>query len=234
MKLWGLFRFGMNAHNSFFLCGYSFQNASGIPKGRQFLWLWVSNRGEECHVGWGIQRGQSSLGGGFQRRRRCLGGRHPTEGRPSVAGRIQRNRRFRGTRLCPQSLVCYTFGDRGWRKGVVRGGNKHFPSATEQADSASSRMRSPGVCDSRIRLFGCRWCGGAERISEEILGAQQHHRGSQRDINPPSRRSDVTSRFPFRSLLHMQGCRNPRHRSLQRMLSCSTCKAAGWRFRLPA
>ena len=46
-----------------------------------------------------------------------------------MARRIQRNRRFRGTRLCPQSLVCYTFGDRGWRKGVVRGGNKHFPSA---------------------------------------------------------------------------------------------------------
>ena len=99
---------------------------------------------------------------------------------------------FRGTRLCAQSLVCYTFGDRGWRKGGVRGRNKHFPSATEQAGSASSRTRSPGVCDSRIRLFGCRWCGGAERISAEILGAQQHHRGSQRDIKPPSRRSDAS------------------------------------------
>ena len=32
-------------------CGYSFQNASGNPKGRQFLWLGVSNRGEERPVG---------------------------------------------------------------------------------------------------------------------------------------------------------------------------------------
>ena len=115
-----------------------------------------SNRGGERPVGWGIQRGQRSLGGGFQRRQRCLGGRNPKEGRAFLAGRIQRNRRFRGTRLCSQSLVCYTFGDRGWRKGIVRGGNNPFPSATEQAGSASSQTRSPGVCDSRIRLFGCR------------------------------------------------------------------------------
>ena len=82
-----------------------------------------------------------------------------------LTGRIQRNRRFRGTRLCSQSLVCYTFGDRGWLKGVVRGRNKHFPSATEQAGSASSQTRSPGVCASRIRLFGCRWCREMERRS---------------------------------------------------------------------
>ena len=74
-------RFGMNAHNSFFLCGYAFQNASGIPKGWQFLWRGVSNRGGEHPVGWGIQRGQRSLGSGFQRRQRCLGGRNPKEGR---------------------------------------------------------------------------------------------------------------------------------------------------------
>ena len=151
-----------------------------------------------------------------------------------MAGRIQRNRRFRGTRLCLQSLVCYTFGDRGWRKGVVRGRNKHFPSATEQADSASSRTRSPGVCASIIRLFGCRWCGGAERISAEILGAQLHHRGSRRDIKPPSQPSDATFRSLFHSLLHTQGCRNHRHRSLQRMPSCSACTAADWKFHRPA
>ena len=55
-QLWGFFRFAMNAHKPFFLCGYSFQN------------------------GLGFQRGQSSLGSGFQRRRSCLGGRHPMEG----------------------------------------------------------------------------------------------------------------------------------------------------------
>ena len=31
---------------------------------------------------------------GFQRRRRCLGGRNPMEGRAFLAGRIQRNRGF--------------------------------------------------------------------------------------------------------------------------------------------
>ena len=29
------YRFEMNAHKPFFICGYSFQNASGIPKGWQ-------------------------------------------------------------------------------------------------------------------------------------------------------------------------------------------------------
>ena len=62
--------------------------------------------------------GDAALAGGIQRR-----------AEPSVAGRIQRNRRFRGTRLCSQSLVCYTFGDRGWRKGVVRDRNKRFQAA---------------------------------------------------------------------------------------------------------
>lgn len=148
----GFLRFERNAHKPFFICGYSFQNASGIPKGQRFLWLWVSNRGEST-----LLAGESK------------GDRVPlavvSKGGAALAGRIQWNRRFRGTRLCSQSLVCYTFGDRGWRKGVVRGGNKHFPSATEQADSASYRTRNPGVCFSRIRLFGCRWCGEMERQS---------------------------------------------------------------------
>ena len=189
MKLWGFLRFERNAHKPFSICGYSFQN------------------------GLGFQRDGSSFGSGFPigagsallamdtKGTRCLGRGNPMEGRAFLAGRIQRNRRFRGTRLCPQSLVCYTFGDRGWRKGVVQGSNERFQPATEQAGSASSRTRSPGVCDSRIRLFGCRWCGGAERISEEILGAQRHHRGSQRDIKPPSRRSVATPQMksPFLS-----------------------------------
>ena len=98
--------------------------------------------------------------------------------------------------------MCYTFGDRGWRKGVVRGRNKRFQSATEQAGSASSRTSSSGVCASRIRLFGCRWCGGAERISAEILGAQQHHRGSQRDIIPrPAEATHLPSLWKCNCLL---------------------------------
>ena len=77
-------------------------------------------------------------------------------GSAALAGRIQRNRRFRGTRLCTQSLVCYTFGDRGWRKGVVRGRNKHFPSATEQADFGAPRAEIQDLPRGEIRLFGCR------------------------------------------------------------------------------
>ena len=129
----GIFSFCNECPQTIFPLWVLISKRAGIPKGRQFLWLGVSNRGESTLLAVVSKGGSAAL-----------------------AGRIQRNRRFRGTRLCAQSLVCYTFGDRGWRKGVVRGGNKHFPSATEQADSASSRTRSPGVCASRIRLFGCR------------------------------------------------------------------------------
>ena len=41
-----------------------------------------------------------------------------------------------GTRLCPQSLVCYTFCDRGRLKGAVRRGNGHFEMTTGQANFA--------------------------------------------------------------------------------------------------
>ena len=39
--------------NHFPFCGYSFQNASGNPKGRQFLWPWVIQwgRGAPCWLG---------------------------------------------------------------------------------------------------------------------------------------------------------------------------------------
>ena len=87
------------------------------------------------------------------------------------------------TTLLAKSSVLYL-----WRPWVAERGC----SGREQALSVSHRTggfcvlpdESPGVCASRIRLFRCRWCDGAERISEEILGAQQHHRGSQRDIIP--------------------------------------------------
>ena len=47
------------------------------------------------------------------------------------------------------------------------------------------------ICPSdKIRLFGCRWWGAAERISMEIIVAEQHHRGSKRYITLPSHRSD--------------------------------------------
>ena len=149
-------RFGMSAHKPFSFFGYSFQNELGIQRDGGFFGSYVSNRGESALLAYGY-KGDSvplavvSKGGGA-----ALAGGSQWRAEPPVAGRIQRNRRFRGTRLCLQSLVCYTFGDRGWLKGVVRGWNKRFQSATEQAGSASSRTRSSGVCASRIRLFGCR------------------------------------------------------------------------------
>ena len=69
MMSWGFYRFEMNTHKPFSICGYSFQNGLGIQRDGSSFGSGSSNRGEECPVGWGIQRGQ-----------RSLGGRHPMEG----------------------------------------------------------------------------------------------------------------------------------------------------------
>ena len=75
--------------NHFPFCGYSFQNASGNPKGRQFLWLWVPNRGE-CALLAGESKGDSvplavvSKGGSA-----ALAGGIQWRAAPYVAGRIQ-------------------------------------------------------------------------------------------------------------------------------------------------
>ena len=129
--------------------------ARGHPIGAGRALLAGESKGDGVPLAVVSKGGSAALAGGIQRR-----------AEPSVAGRIQRNRRFRGTRLCPQSLVCYTFGDRGWRKGVVRGGNKHFPSATEQADFGAPRAEIQDLPLGKIRLFGCRWCREMERQSK--------------------------------------------------------------------
>ena len=133
-----------------------------------------------------------------------------------------------GTRFCLQSLVCYTFGDRGWLKGVVRGRNKHFQSATEQADSASSRTRSPGVCASRIRLFGRRWCGEMERQSAAEPRNGGASPGEPKGYHPPSRRSDVTLCSRHCIPLHTLSSRNLPRYPWRRMPSCSFCRASDW------
>ena len=109
-------------------------------------------------------------------------------GSAALAGRIQRNRRFRGTRLCAQSLVCYTFGDRGWLKGVVRGRNKHFQPATEQADFGAPRTEIQDLPRGKIRLFGCRWCGERSRRSEAEPWNGAASPGEPMGYHPPSRR----------------------------------------------
>ena len=141
--------------------------ARGHPIGAGSALLAYGYKGDGVPLAVVSKGGSAALAGGIQRR-----------AEPSVAGRIQRNRRFRGTRLCRRgphaaccmgwalSLVCYTFGDRGWRKGVVRGGNKHFPSATEQADFGAPRAEIQDLPLGKIRLFGCRWCREMERQSK--------------------------------------------------------------------
>ena len=210
----------MNAHKPFFICGYSFQNELGFQRdGSSFGLGHPIGAGSALLAG--VSKGDSvpfavvSKGGGA-----------------ALAGRIQRNRRFHGTRLCPQSLVCYTFGDRGWLKGVVRGRNKHFPSATEQANSASSRTRSPRVCTSRIRLFGCRWCREMERRS-----AGSPRNGAASPGEPKvyqTRRSDVTLCSRHCIPLHTLSSRNLPRYPWQRMPSCSFCRASGWKSHPPA
>lgn len=63
------------------------------------------NVGTICEKMMGVSKGVKSLGSGF----------------PIGVSSIPI-----GTRFCLQSLVCYTFGDRGWRKGGVRAGTSTF------------------------------------------------------------------------------------------------------------
>ena len=121
--------------NHFAFVGTHFKTHPGFQRDGKFLWLGVSNRGGERPVGREFQRGQSTLGR-----------RHPMEG-SALRGRKNPKKPAVSwhTTLLAKSSVLYLW--RPWvRKGVVRGGNKRFPSATEQAGSASSRTRSPGVC----------------------------------------------------------------------------------------
>lgn len=92
---------------------------------------------------WGIQRGESPWLWVSNR-----GEQHPV-----------------GTRLCPQSLVCYPFCDRGRLKGAVRRGKQTLwdDHRTEEfCDLPERKMWEFAV--SKIRLAGCRCCGGMERI----------------------------------------------------------------------
>jgi len=89
------------------------------------------------------------------------------------------------------SLVCYTFCDRCPRKGDAALLSIPFPVTAEQADFASLREGKFWIRLCEIRLFVCRWCGAAERISMKILVAEQHNRGEQNGIShpvPPQRR----------------------------------------------
>lgn len=177
-------RFELNAHKPFFLCGYSFQNelgfqrdgnsfGAGFPIGAGSALLAGESKGDRVPLAVVSKGGDAALAGGIQRR-----------AEPSVAGRIQRNRRFRGTRLCSQSLVCYTFGDRGWRKGVVRAGTSTFRQPQNRRILARHALKFRICPEAKSACSGvgdvAKWRGAAQRG----LGMERHHRGSQRDIIP--------------------------------------------------
>ena len=60
----------------------------------------------------------------------------------------------------------YTFGDRGWRKGVVRGGNKHFPSATEPA-AKSEPVGQTYVLNTNTKKFHIPTCRSVKQMKDK-------------------------------------------------------------------
>ena len=122
---------------------------AGIPKGWRLLWLWVSNRGKKHPVGWGIQRGQRTLGGGFQRRQSCLGRKNPMK--PAVSWH---------TTLLEKSSVLYL-----WRPWVAERG------CSGQEQTLSVSHRTGGFCvlpDEKPRSMpkaesACSGVGGAAK-----------------------------------------------------------------------
>ena len=80
-----------------------------------------------------------------------------------------------------QSLVCYTFCDRGWLKGVARWRSKHFEVAAGQADFESFRFRNSGFAYTKSGCTGVGdaayfFCitGGARGISHSRTAAATH------------------------------------------------------------
>ena len=105
--------------NHFPFVGTHFKMHLGFQRDGSSFGSGSSNRGEEHPVGWGIQRGQRTLGGGFQRRQSCLGRKNPMK--PAVSWH---------TTLPAKSSVLYL-----WRPWVAERGC----SGQEQALSASHR-----------------------------------------------------------------------------------------------
>ena len=98
------------------------------------------------------------------------------------------------TILLLQSLVCYTFCDRGWLKGVGRWKNKHFEVAAGQADFESTRFRNSGFTHTKSACPGVGdaayfFCitGGARGISHSRLPS----RGTSASCDAPCCRSNA-------------------------------------------
>ena len=129
-------RFAMNAHNSFFLCGYSFQNelgfqrdgssfGSGFPIGARSTLLAGESKGASVPLAVVPKGGGAALAAGIQRRAAPLSGRkNPMK--PAVSWH---------TTLPAKSSVLYL-----WRPWVAERGC----SGQEQALSVSHR--TGGFC----------------------------------------------------------------------------------------
>ena len=152
--------------------------------------------------------GGAALAGGTQRRAAPLSGRKNPK-KPAVSWH---------TTLPAKSSVLYLW--RPWvAEGVVRGRNKRFQSATEQADFASLRARNRGFAFSKIRLFGCRGCGFVPRRSEAEAWNGAASPGEQKVYHPPSRRSDVPRHPKSNGTVACSGSLSLKHRNKYRIAS---------------
>ena len=118
-------RFERNAHKPFCICGYSFQNASGIPKGWQIPLALTSPIGARAPCWQRIPKGT-----------RCLGGRHPMEG-SALRGRKNPMKPAVSwhTILLARSSVLYL-----WRPWVAERG------CSGQEQALSVNHRTGGFC----------------------------------------------------------------------------------------
>jgi len=112
----------------------------GNPKGAGNTLLAVESKGDSVPLAVVSKGGGAALAGGIHRRAASF-----------LAGRIQKKPGFRGTRLCAQSLVCYTFGDRGRGKGVVR----------KLGQAICPAHRTGGFCVPQGAESACSGVGGA-------------------------------------------------------------------------
>ena len=172
MKIWGLFRFGMNAHKPFFICGYSFQNELGFqrdgdsfgpgfpigarapcwlgnPKGTVFPWQWFP---KAAALPW---QEESNETGGF------------------VAHDFVRK------------VVCVI------PLATVGGGKGFFGAGTSTFRQPQNKriLRPPGreAQEFAIAESACSGVGGAAKWrgrAQRSLAMERHHRGSKRDIKP--------------------------------------------------
>ena len=127
-------------------CSTGWRKWQGVLRGASPQ-LGVSNRGEKPLLAWGVQRGTAF----------------------PLPGRIQRNQRFRGTRFCLQSLVCYTFCGRRRRKGAVTVPDRPFP------ETAEERIFASRVC---LQIFALR-VEALRQSGGQRPGAKPQHRAAR-------------------------------------------------------